>query len=329
MKKGKISFSIFLSMTLIYSFSSEDVTAGFQSNNTMPTDFPVLTGPYLDQTPPGATAELFARSIINTGQHTRDIAITPDGQEIYFSTNNEGHTQSLIYVTKIVEGIWTQPIPAVFASDSSKKYGEPFISPDGNKMYFISTNSVDNSDKSNDYNIWYMNREDDDWGSPQEIGAPINSELNEFFPSVTNDGTMYFTRTIPSEGTFIFRSRLVDGEYEEPVKCEFGINSTSDQYNAFISPDESYIIVPNGQSSDSYGGSDYYVCFRNDEDDSWSSPIHLNSNINSSYSQEWSASVSPDGLYLFFMSDRGPDSPGVSKIFWIDAGLLRDLNPID
>ena len=181
-------------------------------------------------------------------------------------------------------------------------------------------------DSRTDYNIWYMVRNGDDWDLPQEIGSPINSELNEFFPSVTNEGTMYFTRTIPSDGTYIFRSKLVDGNYIEPEKLGVEINSTNDQYNAFVAPDESYIIVPNGQRTDGYGGSDYYICFRND-DDSWQGPINLGSQVNSNFSREWSASISPDGKYLFFMSDRGPVSGGTTKIFWIDASFLMGLKP--
>ena len=46
--------------------------------------FPLLTGEYLGQKPPGATAELFAPGIVGTGMYTRDVAITPDGTEIYY-----------------------------------------------------------------------------------------------------------------------------------------------------------------------------------------------------------------------------------------------------
>jgi len=290
--------------------------------------FPVLSGPYLGQALVGDTPELFAYDIISHSAglgHARDIAITPDGQEIYFSSNNENHTQSRIYVTKIVNGVWTEPAPVPFASDASLKYGEPFLSSDGSKMYFVSVRPIGSR---SDYNIWYVERVGDDWGEPKEIGLPINSEFNEFFPSVTASGTIYFTRTIPSDGTYIFRSKLLNGEYSEPEKLGPEINATNDQYNAFIAPDESYIIVPNGQRGDSFGGSDYYICFRNDND-GWEGSFNLGDQVNSRFSREWSASVSPDGEYLFFMSDRGPTDPGRSKIFWINAAFLSKLNPND
>ena len=150
--------------------------------------------------------------------------------------------------------------------------------------------------------------------------------MNEFFPAVTENGTIYFTRTIPNDGTYIFRSRLQNGNYLKPEKLSKEVNSTNDQYNAFIAPDESYIIVPNGQRSDSYGGTDYYICFRN-SDDTWSHPINMGDQINSKFGQEWSAYVSPDQKCLFFMSDRGPHKPGMPKIFWIDASFIEGLKP--
>ena len=90
--------------------------------------------------------------------------------------------------------------------------------------------------------------------------------------------------------------------------------------------DESYIIVPNGRRSDGFGGTDYYISFR-DEDDTWVGPFNLGSEVNFPFGKEWSAYVSPDGAYLFFMSDRGSDNSGRSRIFWVDAAFLNEMNP--
>ncbi len=287
--------------------------------------FPALKGPYLGQKPPGKTAEKFAPDIIETGLNVRDITISPDGKELYFSTNTSNHSFSTIYFSEIKNGIWSKPRVAQFARDSTFRFGEPFIAPDGNKMYFISTKPVSDLAKS-DYNVWVMDKEQNSWGVPRPLGTPINSELNEFYPSVTRDGTIYFTRTIPSHGTYIFRSRLINGVYSQPERLEKNVNSTHDQYNAFVAPDESYLIVPNGQRTDSYGGTDYYVCFRN-KDDTWSEPYNLGAGVNSRYAKEWSSYVSPDGKYFFFMSDRGPDNAGRSKIFWVEAHFIEKLRP--
>ena len=49
-----------------------------------PGGFADRTGPYLGETPPGLTPELFATGLVSTGGFERDVAITPDSQEIYF-----------------------------------------------------------------------------------------------------------------------------------------------------------------------------------------------------------------------------------------------------
>lgn len=43
------------------------------------------TGAYLSETPPDTTAKLFAPGFITTGFHTRDIAISLDGNEYIFA----------------------------------------------------------------------------------------------------------------------------------------------------------------------------------------------------------------------------------------------------
>ena len=53
-------------------------------------DFPELTGEYLGQTPPGDTPQLFAPGIVSTGMYARDIAMTPDGTELYYCVMESG-----------------------------------------------------------------------------------------------------------------------------------------------------------------------------------------------------------------------------------------------
>lgn len=93
---------------------------------------------------------------------------------------------------------------------------------------------------------------------------------------------------------------------------------------------------------DSFGATDYYISFR-DSLDNWSHPVNIGPEINSTYSREWSASVSTDGKYLFFMSDRMlstglgklsteslqnfHNSPqnGSSDIYWISTSVIEQL----
>lgn len=314
--------------------------------------FPVLTGDYLGQTPPGATAELFAPGIVTTGTYTRDVAMTPDGSELYFGVLL-GPVTTIIEMHRGEDGVWSEPEVAPFARDSRFFYLEPHITPDGSRFLFLSTR-VEQGEPEEDevrswanQEIWAMDREGDGWGEPYNLGPPVNSEESEFFPSVTRDGTLYFTRGIgEGQESYIYRSRMVDGRYQEPERLGPEVNSTPNQFNAFIAPDESYLILSTGDRDDSVGGTDYYVVFRNQADE-WSGPINMGELVNTPLDGEFSPYVSPDGRYFFFMSTRvGPPSrfpdtltwdfvrsyrmmpeTGNAGIYWVDAGFIQDLRP--
>lgn len=312
--------------------------------------FPVLTGEYLGMTPPGDTAELFAPGIVTTGMYTRDVAMTPDGSELYFGVLL-GSITAIVGTRRGADGVWSEPEVAPFSRDSRFFNLEPHIAPDGSKLLFLSTR-VENPTQEelrtwSSQEIWVVDREGDGWGEPYNLGPPVNSEEAEFFPSMTLDGTLYFTRGVNGgQESYIYRSRVVDGEYQDPERLGPEVNSTSNQFNAFISPDESYLILCTGDREDTMGGTDYYVVFRS-QDDRWSAPINMGEVVNTSLSGEFSPYVSPDGRYFFFMStrpfplERLPDTltweflkgfrqrpeTGNAGIYWVDAGFIDALRP--
>lgn len=303
-----------------------------------------LSGPYLGQTPPGAEPRLFASGIVNTGLFTRDVAMTPDGKEIYFCSTID-YVYSTILVTRQVDGFWTEPEVMEHMENPDILNFEPCISPDGQKFFFLSTrpDNARGETKAGDQDIWVMERQGAGWGEPYNLGEPVNTAAGEFYPSLTRDHTLYFTRS-QDDRNEIFRSRLVDGRYQSVEKLPVQVNSGQAQYNAFITPDESFLIVPTFGRKDSLGGTDYYIIFHN-ADDTWDEPVNLGPTINTPGNQEYSASLSADGRYLFFMSARRPQGEQAPKnltrewllrlhnqapngrpaIWWVESSFLNDL----
>ena len=308
--------------------------------------FPELRGPYLGQEPPGLEPEIFAPGIVSTGLPTRDVAITPDNTELYFAVTLGDRT--MIMETHQQNGVWTEPAVAPF----SGRYLdiEPAISPDGQRLFFLSTRPQPGQEERPGWvyqDIWVMDREGDAWGEPSNLGPPVNTDAPEYFPSVTDDGTLYFTREGEDRVSATWRSRFVDGAYTEPELLGPEVNCGSNRFNVFIAPDESFAIVPALGREDALGGVDYFVVFRS-EDDTWSEPINMGPAINQPQGREWSASLSPDGRYLFFMSSRvyGETSVplaaksitellrlstapgwGSSDIWWVSAEVIEQLRP--
>ena len=336
-----------LKSLILLTVLSAVVFSGCQQKSNLQ-KFPALSGEYFGQKLPGAEPEVFAESIISTGMYTRDITMTPDGKEIYYCVTIGGFTYSTILVTKLKDGNWTRPEVAPFASDPEIMNFEPFISPDGEKFFFLSNraDTANGDTTAGDQDIWVMDRIDDGWSEPYNIGAPVNSDGAEFFPSVTKDGTIYFTRAPKGRRLHhIYRSKLVDGKYTEPEKLPAQVNTGVNRFNAFVAPDESYIIVPAVGHPVCYGGTDYYISFRN-EDDTWTEAINMGDKVNSASPGEFSPYVSPDGKFFFFMTTANKqkivsefkeltydkiielyNSPqnGNPNIYWIDASFIEDL----
>jgi hypothetical protein len=307
------------------------------------TVFPALSGPFLGQMLPDTLPELFAPGIVSTGMYTRDVAITPDGKEIYFCVAIGNYTYSTILCAREENGRWLPPEIVPFSGGPGVTDFEPALSPDGSRLYFLS-NRPDGEEPPGDQDIWVVERDSAGaWGIPRNLGEPVNSDGGEYFPSLTRDGTLYFTRNEKGSGlNQIFRSRWVDGAFQEPELLPSQVNCGSNRYNAFVAPDESYLIVPAVGMPDAYDGVDYYMVFR-DAGDHWSQPVNMGPLVNQENARGWSPYVSPGGEVFFFMATRPRevseadwnystlkalhDSPGNGNadIYWMNAGFFRIL----
>ncbi len=79
--------------------------------------------------------------------------------------------------------------------NSPKVDGCPFPTPDGRRLYIASTR--DHGQGGLD--IWVSKRRSphDPWGTPENLGAQINTEYNEFCPSPGPDGSFMFVSNRP------------------------------------------------------------------------------------------------------------------------------------
>jgi len=139
-----------------------------------------IAGEYFGQTPPGAIPELFGPNIVSTGLNERDAAYSPDGTEFYYTIWLPMRS-GVIMVMERHENRWSQPEVASFSGFYSDL--EPFVSNDGRRLFFVSNRPVEAGGAPKDYDIWYVDRTDSGWTAPLNLGAPINTEANEFYPT--------------------------------------------------------------------------------------------------------------------------------------------------
>ncbi len=303
--------------------------------------FPVLGGKYLGQQPPGSTPELFAEGVVSTRNNERDAAFSPDGSEFYYSL--KGPSFFTIIRVRREGDRWLPPEVAPFSGRYQDL--EPCFSPDGRRLYFVSNRPLEGRGEPKDFDIWFVERQGVTWGEPQNIGAPVNSEKNEFYPSFSDDGTLYLTAAYRNSlgGEDIFAARRQGDRFLPPENLGPAVNTEGGEFNSFVAPDGSFLIFTTTGRGSGSGGGDLWVSFRKD-DGGWAEAQNMGESINSP-ALDYCPSLSPDGKYLFFTSlrsDYGAYSPvpltyteilkglagprnGNGDIYWVNAAVIDSL----
>jgi Tol biopolymer transport system component len=253
---------------------------------------------YFDQDP-ADTPEIFAPGIISDQYGNRDIAISPNTDELFYTLQYSRGLISTILYSQRINGKWTTPEVASFSGLYNDL--EPAFSPDGSKLYFVSNRPLDQTGNKKDYDIWYVTKENGKWQHVINAGTFINSEKDEFYPSVTKSGNIYFTRSAEGREEDIFLCRFTDGKYAVAEAMSDSVNSTSDEFNAFVDPDEAFIIFSSFGRKDDMGNGDLYIS--KNIQGAWRNAIHLSAPINST-ALDYCPYVSPDKKYFFFTSGR-------------------------
>jgi hypothetical protein len=251
---------------------------------------------------PPASPGIFADGVINTVNYERDFALSPDGKELFYTLQapKQGVFQTILYLHKDANGKWSGPEVAPFAGNYSDL--EPAFSGDGQKLFFSSNRPL-HGNKPKDFDIWWVEKKNGTWGEPKNIGPPVNTSGDEYYPSITNSGNLYFTATqknaVGKED--IFLAKLEENKYQEPVALDTAINSPAYEFNAFVSPDERIIIFSSYGRKDDQGGGDLYMSIKN-ELGQWQKATNLGW-INSAQ-LDYCPFISFDKKIFFFTSDR-------------------------
>ncbi|MDX8362996.1 hypothetical protein [Cytobacillus sp. IB215316] len=281
--------SLLFGFTLIFIFI---VSTGCSGNNTSSNNIPSIPSqfPYSSDDPITESI-LFEEGLITTEELNEwSFNFSWDGTELYIQKGTIGDSQ--LYVSYFKDNKWTTPVLSMFSNEDKSSFEDgPFISPDGKKFFFASNRSGGLS--PNKYDLWTADKTEDGWGEPYHLGDIINSEFEEWLPSVAMNGNLYFQSNRPSEHgsgqTDIYVSKLVNGQYSDPELLTF--NTLAFEQSPFIAPDESYLIFSRGP--------DIYISYN--KDGLWSKgeriPVEVSDGI------KFSPYVSPDKKYFFYTAN--------------------------
>ncbi len=264
-----------------------------QENKKNKLDFPALKVRYMGQKLPGISPKPFAPGIVATEKYKETVVtFLPDMTEFEFKRAGGKYKQPTLFVMQFKNNKWSRK--SILPADRSK-YQERF--------------------------------------------HPAKSEMrsHEIFKNipitgltVSPNGTYYFYHIDFQKGGIghMSYSRLINGNYETPIKMNKSINKGTYIAHPFIAPDESYLMW----DAEKEGAStpDIFISFRK-KDGSWGAAINMGDKINTA-AYEQRPRVTPDGKYLFFWrGDKKVRDDGSTywegNPYWVSIKNIMKLKP--
>ncbi|MEL6132859.1 MAG: hypothetical protein AAFR59_05795, partial [Bacteroidota bacterium] len=237
----------------------------------------LLKGPYLNIfSAAKEKAQILHPGIISTPHDELNGVFSPDGKTFMYSVESPNRRYSTILFSELQpDGTWTYPEIAPFSGQFSDV--DPLFHPTKNRIYFCSNRPKEGSTPQSGLDIWYVDWEGQDTGSPKRLPNSINTSYGDFYPSATIDDKLYFATWDEARRTDdIYVASPSDTGY---VVENLGptVNSYDAEFDAFIAPDAAYLIFASFRQG-GLGSSDLYISFQ--ADTGWTTPVSLGPEIN-------------------------------------------------
>jgi hypothetical protein len=271
--------------------------------DTAPPQFPKLEAKYIDPDLPGEKPKRFALGIISTLQHFEHsmVSFAADMKTVCW-TDWQRDGISKIFVMENKNGLWQAPQTVHLQATN------PYIAPDGNRIYITAPRILPDGKEARDNDIYYIQKTGAGWSDRVNLGPNVNTDSDEIQPTVTRDGTVYF-----SHKTDIYRSKLVDGRYAPKEKLPSPINSETNQVNPCISSDERFMFF-RSMGPRGFREPNIFFVARN-ADDTWTMPVAIDNKVER---LGLFSNLTPDGKYMIYFES--------GDYFWFDAAaLMKEL----
>lgn len=214
----------------------------------------------------------------------------------------------------------------------------PTISPDGKTLYFSRVSHPQNTHGvKGSQDIWYSDlRSNGTWASARRLLAPLNKEDYNSLYSITPDGNTILIKGAYKNGVYETRgfstSKKGNRGWSAPNQLDIpGYSKLSKgQFDCgFLSTDGKTLVMSFSEKKNSKVD-DLYVSFKQ-KDGSWSKPVNLGKEINTEEFTETTPFLAPDGVTLYFSSDR-KGGQGSNDIYYskrIDKSWKRWSRPVN
>ncbi|ACT95318.1 OmpA family protein [Dyadobacter fermentans] len=213
----------------------------------------------------------------------------------------------------------------------------PIISPDGKTIYFSRVSHPQNTHgPKGSQDIWFSELKSDKWTPARRLPAPLNKEDYNSLYSITPDGNTLLIKGSYKNGTYETRgfstSKKTARGWSAPNKLDIpGYTKLSKgQFDCGYLSNDGKVLVMSFSEKKNSKVDDLYVSFKQ-KDGSWSKPMNLGAEINTEDFTETTPFLAPDGVTLYFSSDR-KGGQGSNDIYYskrIDKSWKRWSRPVN
>lgn len=245
---------------------------------------------YLSTTDTSAEIRGFSNLLNDYKYHVGPVIFNKTLDTLYFTrTNTEksglkyareaDRTQRALYrlelftQTRNTDSGWSAPLPFNYNEATQYSMGHAALSPSGDILYYV-------SDKAGGYggtDIYFSERQaDGSWGQPQNCGPGINTFGDELFPTISEDGTLYYsTDGKPGLGGLdLFYSIGSGKQWSNPENLGYPLNSAGDDFHLQLRQSETEDLATGYFSSNRTNGTG------SDDIYSFSRPFAITVNLN-------------------------------------------------
>lgn len=184
---------------------------------------------------------------ISSADYESSPAFSPDGRELYFMRSDKSFSRYQVLVSRCEAGRWTAPVPPSFTLPPPVNDADPFITPDGRRLYFVSSRPAQQRGAAaDDLDIWRSERgADGRWGPPQRLPEPVNSSASELLPREDAQGRLLFGSSRPGghgQGD-IWRATPLPGGAWRVENLGPPVSSAANEYEAELSRDGRSLVL--------------------------------------------------------------------------------------
>ncbi len=211
---------------------------------------------------------------INSAFHEPSATISPDGTEIYFTSDREGGQggRDIYRIRKLPNDQWSLPLNLGPSINTPYDEDAPFMHSDGTTLFF----SSNGHGTMGGYDIFKSTLVDPDmngWATPENMGYPLNTVNDDIYFCLSEDGqTGYFSSersggvggqdiyqiTFPSSQLeYLVVRGVVTDAGEEPVRARimltdaageeligvYTANGKTGRYLMVVEPNERYVMT--------------------------------------------------------------------------------------